>query len=74
MTGLMRSMGKVQYPVGVVPLGRTNSTGCALLGLKQEGVVTPADIAEATMAVVRGDTKDMDSIRVEVSEVNNGKY
>ncbi|KAG8310086.1 acylglycerol kinase, mitochondrial-like isoform X2 [Homalodisca vitripennis] len=66
VTGLMRAHGRVKCPVGVLPLGRTNSVACALLGLGREGTVSPGEMAAAAMAVVRGQTKTIDSIKVDV--------
>lgn len=66
VTGLMRAHGSVNWPLGVLPLGRTNSVACALLNCEREGAVSPAEMAEAAMAVVRGQTKPVDTIKVEV--------
>lgn len=72
VTGMMRAHGSVRWPLGVLPLGRTNSVACALLNCEREGAVSPAEMAEAAMAVVRGQTKPVDTIKVEVILVSGG--
>uniref|UniRef100_A0A224XN73 Acylglycerol kinase, mitochondrial n=1 Tax=Panstrongylus lignarius TaxID=156445 RepID=A0A224XN73_9HEMI len=66
LTGLMRSRGELCHvPVGVLPLGQTNTVAAAIFGhiKKQDSIEW---MAEASMAVVKGNTKPIDSFRIEI--------
>ncbi|XP_075234797.1 acylglycerol kinase-like protein Mulk isoform X2 [Lycorma delicatula] len=71
VTGLMRkNVGKCDLAIGVLPLGRTNSLALSLLGCDTTAAesVTTKHLAEATMAVIRGETKPVHSLKIEVLE------
>uniref|UniRef100_A0A0A9Y733 Acylglycerol kinase, mitochondrial n=1 Tax=Lygus hesperus TaxID=30085 RepID=A0A0A9Y733_LYGHE len=65
ITGLMRSRGELcKIPIGVLPLGSRNSVASGLFEeAEQHKVVT---MANATLAVVKGNVRPIDAFRVEV--------
>lgn len=67
----MRAHGQVSCPVGVLPLGRTNSVACATLGINREGTVSAAEMAEAAISIVRGNVKHVNAFRVDVIQVSH---
>ncbi|KAK9507455.1 hypothetical protein O3M35_007307 [Rhynocoris fuscipes] len=66
LTGLMRSRGELcRIPVGVLPLGQTNTlAGTLFIDSSKDDHIKW--MAEATMAVVKGNTKPIDAFRIEV--------
>lgn len=69
ITGLMRHKGELcSIPVGVLPLGRTNTLAKRLFG--PESCSTYKGMASAAMTVVKGNTKPIDAIRIEVIQDN----
>jgi len=56
-----------QVPVGVLPLGRTNSVANAIF---LEYPRQSQKLAEATMSVVKGISQTMDVVRIEALEVS----
>lgn len=68
VTGLMReNNGKCVNKIGVLPLGRTNSVAYGLLGKDLHPVES---MAGATMNIVRGETKYLDALRIDVLQVS----
>lgn len=65
----MRSRGELcQVPVGVLPLGQTNTVAGAIFGQRKKQDIIEW-MAEASMAVVKGNTKPIDSFRIEILKV-----
>lgn len=74
VTGLMRRYQKTtsfnkRTPVGILPLGQNNRVANSLF-YGYEELFQVRQLAEATMAVVRGRTKPVDVVEVELLEVN----
>lgn len=64
----MRHQGEVcKIPIGVLPLGKTNTLAQRLFG--PEICNTYNGMANATMAVIKGNTKLIDAIRIEIIQV-----
>ncbi|KAF5277852.1 hypothetical protein FQA39_LY06004 [Lamprigera yunnana] len=74
ITGLMRrsETDKVYLPIGVLPLGKTNTIGKSLFpgGSYLQNVRT---LADASLAIVKEKTKPMDVMKIEVLEDENLK-
>uniref|UniRef100_A0A1B6E9W4 Acylglycerol kinase, mitochondrial n=1 Tax=Clastoptera arizonana TaxID=38151 RepID=A0A1B6E9W4_9HEMI len=69
ITGIMREKdGKCSYKIGIIPLGKTNSVAKSLI---KEDISTKS-IADATMNVLRGTTKVVDAIRIDVLQDDDG--
>lgn len=67
VTGLMReNNGKCNVPIGVLPLGRTNSIALSLLGGESEPAVSPKTMAEAALNIIRWNMKDVDTLKIDV--------
>ncbi|XP_049834639.1 acylglycerol kinase, mitochondrial [Schistocerca gregaria] len=64
VTGMLRNGNAVNYPVGVIPLGQTNTLAKSLFYDSDTNVVK--HIAEATMAVIREARKPVDVMKIEV--------
>jgi acylglycerol kinase len=68
---LLRSKGELcKIPVGVLPLGKTNTLANTLFGLGDERSVEVNQMAKATMAVIKGHTQPFDALRIEALDVN----
>ena len=75
VTGLMRKYESnkayaKQCPIGVLPLGQTNRVADSLFH-ENDDANEARFLAEATMAIVRGNTKLLDVVEVEPLEVIN---
>ena len=73
VTGLMRKcQSNVAYvkqcPIGVLPLGQTNRVADSILQRNEEATDARA-LAEATMAIVRGNTRLLDTVEISPMEV-----
>lgn len=67
VTGLLRRSQATKYPIGVLPLGRTNSVANSLFS---SGCINSVHfLAKSTMAVIKEVTKPIDVVKVEVLEV-----
>ncbi|OXU30059.1 hypothetical protein TSAR_015262, partial [Trichomalopsis sarcophagae] len=72
VTGIMRkyknnASAAKQCPIGILPLGQTNRVADSLFN-GYEDLAEVRELADATMAVVRGKTKLMDVLEVELLE------
>lgn len=56
-----------KLPLGVLPLGRSNSLATALLGNRAEVQA----LADSTMAIIDGSLKTVDIIKIEPMSVSN---
>lgn len=67
VTGLLRRTdGANQFPVGILPLGRTNSIGNSLFpNGDSTGVEKVKQLIDASMAIVKGNTVWKDAIKIE---------
>ncbi|XP_014250212.1 acylglycerol kinase, mitochondrial isoform X1 [Cimex lectularius] len=64
VTGLMRSNGELcKIPIGVLPLGQRNSLASILFERDDSNKVEK--MAQATMAIIKGNTKPIDVFRIE---------
>ncbi|KAL1122212.1 hypothetical protein AAG570_003617 [Ranatra chinensis] len=65
LTGLMRMKGELcRIPIGVLPLGRTNTLANTIFSRPKDQ--TRAQMAEATMAIIKGNTRPVNALRIEV--------
>ncbi|XP_014369365.2 acylglycerol kinase, mitochondrial [Papilio machaon] len=65
VTGLLRrNDGANQFPIGILPLGRTNSFGNSLFE-GGKGVDRVKQLIEASMAIIKGDTEWKDAMKIE---------
>ncbi|XP_067010132.2 acylglycerol kinase, mitochondrial [Anabrus simplex] len=74
ITGMLRKAelgGGRRIPVGVLPLGRTNTVANSLFGNSESNEVKM--MAEAAMAVVKELTKPLDVMKIEVLETEDDK-
>lgn len=70
VTGIMRENdGKCNIPIGVLPLGRTNSIALSLLGTSNGNDVTPKTMAEAALNIIKWNMKDVDTLKIDVMQV-----
>lgn len=70
ITGMLRRTDGVQYPLGVIPLGVNNVSSRLIHGFSDDGSYSKnyreaRNIADATMAVVKNLTKDIDVLKIE---------
>jgi len=68
ITGIMRTKGELcDIPIGVLPLGKTNTLAQRIFGpVNDDNRVL--QMANATMAVVKGNTKSVNAMKVQVLE------
>ncbi|XP_014277853.1 acylglycerol kinase, mitochondrial [Halyomorpha halys] len=65
ITGLMRYKGELcKIPIGVLPLGKTNTLAKRLYGV--EDSTSYSGMVNATMAIIEGKTKTIDAFRIEL--------
>lgn len=57
-----------QYPIGILPLGQTNSIASSLYH-DYESLKDVQTLTEATMAIIKGNTRALDVVEVEPLEV-----
>ncbi|XP_039295404.1 acylglycerol kinase, mitochondrial [Nilaparvata lugens] len=74
VTGLMRrcetEQTRLNIPVGVLPLGRTNSFAHAWYRSPRTQQLSVHDLAKAAMTVVRGQMRSVNTMKIEVSITN----
>lgn len=64
----MRYKGELcKIPVGVLPLGKTNTLAKRLYGV--ENCSSYTGMVNATMAIIKGNTKTIDAFRIELLQV-----
>ena len=73
VTGMLRRTDGVQYPIGVIPLGVKNTSSRLIHGHTDDGKYSKSyrdvkNIADATLAVVKNLTKDIDVLKLESLE------
>lgn len=73
ITGMLRRTDGVQYPIGVIPLGTKNVSSRLIHGEINDGKYSKSfrevrQIADATLAVVKNVTKDIDILKIESLE------
>ncbi|KAF9796443.1 hypothetical protein SFRURICE_000360 [Spodoptera frugiperda] len=68
ITGLLRRNDDAnRFPVGILPLGRTNTIGNTLFS-KGDGVFRVKQLIEASMAIIKGNTMWKDAMKIEPIE------
>ncbi|KAJ8730533.1 hypothetical protein PYW08_001946 [Mythimna loreyi] len=68
VTGLLRRNDDAnRFPVGILPLGRTNTIGNSLFP-KGDGVLKVKQLIEASMAIIKGQTVWKDAMKIEPLE------
>lgn len=73
ITGIMReNNGKCNIPIGVLPLGRTNSIALSLLGNEKDNSVSPKMMAEAALNIIKWNMKDIDTLKIDVLQDDEG--
>ncbi|KAJ2950256.1 hypothetical protein O0L34_g11619 [Tuta absoluta] len=66
ITGLLRrNDGANQFPLGILPLGRTNSIGNSIFPLGGKGVEKVKQLIDASMAIIKGSTEWKDAMKIE---------
>ncbi|XP_044007453.1 acylglycerol kinase, mitochondrial-like isoform X1 [Aphidius gifuensis] len=73
LTGLMRkyngnSAYSKQFPIGILPLGETNRTANHLFNKKYDNLLLVHQLADATIATMKGSTKYIDVVELESLE------
>ena len=61
--------GKCNIPIGVLPLGRTNSIALSLLGNEKQSDISPKTMAEATLNIIKWNVKYVDMLKIDVLQV-----
>lgn len=61
--------GKCSIPIGVLPLGRTNSIALSLLGSDNRNDVTPKTMADAALNIIKWNMKVVDTLKIDVLQV-----
>lgn len=59
-----------QCPIGILPLGEINRTANHLFNKKYDNLSLVRQLADATMATIKGSTKYIDVVELESLEVN----